>query len=335
MVIRVSLIIDKNELWKFISWLPPLEGDQAYEVVLMIRSTGLRDKYGFKGSDHKLMSKVVHGYLSSKIRGLAGVPMDEIELWRYRLYEDIERMGILGKQGRWSYIKYKSGSNKEIETVYDVPHELLGLLISINPSSIMKASLSTIRDIEEAVWSMASGEGKQRIRDFFRRPDERYHANIMKHMMTRIHTIDIDDMELSKKVLGVVRRSLGFTPPVIRTRRGIHILVNMDDLKRRKLIEFWIGGQDKRIPKLVNKYKYHVKGNDKKETLEKIREELEAYVWNSEDPLFHRLVVASVLYKNNRGGSLVEVKKKPLEPIPGTLYKGIVVKFYRENEFNI
>lgn len=324
-----SLLVDRNELWEFLSWLPSIDEKYAYELILMIRSTGLREKYGFKGSDHKLMSKVVHGYLNAKVSGVENVP-GEVELWRLRIYEEVERLALLGKSGVWHYVKYKAGSNTIVENVYTIPWELIALLISINPSSVMRAALSTVRDIEEAVWSMAEGRGVELIKGLFRRPDERYHANIMRHTVTRFHTIDIDDASLAGRVLELVSNEFGFKPATIKTRRGFHILVNLVELKERQLINKWVGRKSEKIARIHGEYKKTANIKPDSQRVHKLREELEEYVWSSCDPLFHRFNIASTLYKNERGGPLIEIKKKPIEPVPGTLYKGITVKFSPE-----
>ena len=74
-----SLVVDERELLRFVKWLPPISPGEAYEVVLMVRSTGLRDEYGFKGSDHKLDSRLVHGYLSERLPDAPGIPLPGAE----------------------------------------------------------------------------------------------------------------------------------------------------------------------------------------------------------------------------------------------------------------
>ena len=317
-----SLIKDEKMLLDFISWLPPIREDEAYLIVMMIRSTGLRDIYGFKGSDHKLASKLIHGYLSEVVTKVPFLPLRNVEHWRLRLYEEITRFAVSAVQSRWYYVKYKAGT-REVDEVFLVPPQLIAIYISINPTRILRASLSTVKDVEEAVWTIA--EGRATVKSVFARPDERYHANAMKHTRTRFHVIDVDDKELAERVLEVVTEALGFTPPRIVTRRGMHILLNLEELEEHGIIDKWVGRADKRMINLSKKYENLVRhGKDAKE----LRAMLEEYVWYSDDPLFHRFQVASKLYVSEKGAGLIEIKKKPLEPVPGTLYKGVVVKFY-------
>jgi hypothetical protein len=321
-----SLIADRKLLIEFIEWLPPLRITEAYEVLLMVRSTGLRDKYGFKGSDHKLDSRVVHGYLSEIIPSNISVPFAGREYWRLRLYEDIVKLTVEATNAEWFYVHHKPGS-RDIEYIYRIPWQLMGVMISINPANIMKASLSTVKDVIEAMWGIAGGAG---LRDKYRRPDTRYHANCMKHTITRFHTVDIDNEYLSKRFLELVSSTFGYRPAIIKTRRGIHILINIEFLSERRLHRLYFGEMKREYKVLLGRYKELSKIKGKEEEVEKLRSELEKYVWDSNDPLFHRLNVASAIYTNERGGSLVEVKKKPIEPVPGTVYKEITVGFSPE-----
>ena len=318
-----SLVVDERELLRFVKWLPPISPGEAYEVVLMVRSTGLRDEYGFKGSDHKLDSRLVHGYLSERLPDAPGIPLPGAEHWRLRLYEDVKKLAVAAVGAEWYYVKYRPGTRVP-EAVYKIPHQLMGLYVAINPASVMRAALSTVKDVLESVWTMAES-GSRNMAELFRRPDTRYHANAMKHSVTRFHTIDIDDPGLAARVLKLVREELGFRPATIRTRRGIHILVNLPALEERGVISRWVGTMSRDAKTLLTEYK-----KQPAEGRETLRRALEDYVWGSSDPLFHRLSVASEIYKNERGGSLVEVKKKPLEPVPGTLYKGVVARFEPE-----
>lgn len=321
-----SLLVDEGEFRKFLMWLPPLQEDEAYEIILMIRSTGLRDVYGFKGSDHKLASKLVHGYLSEKIPRVPGLQFRNIEHWRLRLYEDVKKLAVEAVQADWFYIKYKAGT-REVEEVYKIPYQLMALYISINPSKVMRASLSTVKDVLESTWTMAESRNTI-LKEIYRRPDERYHANAMKHTRTRFHTIDVDEKELGDRILKLVSETFGHTPPTIMTKRGLHILVNLEKLTEEKLIHKWVGKQDKNILPVIERYKKLSKAGTRQREVEVLREKLEDYIWNSNDPLFHRMKVASILYVNERGGSIVEVKKKPIEPIPGTYYKGIIARIH-------
>jgi hypothetical protein len=321
-----GLIVDENELIRFIEWLPELNISQAYEVLLMVRSTGLREKYGFKGTDHKLDSKLVHGYLSETIPVSSPIPFKGKEYWRLRLYEDIIKLGVEAVEGEWFYVRYKPGT-KEIDSIYTIPWQLMGLFVSINPTDYMKASLSTVKDVMESVWGIARGA---EFRDMYRRPDTRYHANAMKHTITRFHSVDVDDRNLGRKVLDMVSSIFGYKPAVIQTKRGIHVLVNIEYLAEIQLHRKYFGEMKREYRVLLGRFKDLSRVRGKEEEVERIRSSLESYVWDSDDPLFHRLIVASVIYLNERGGSLIEVKKKPIEPVPGTIYKEITVRFEPE-----
>ena len=322
-----SLVVDEKELTRFIEWLTPLREDEAYEVILLIRSTGLRDKYGFKGTDHKLDSKVIHGYLNEIINNPPPVFNKPIEHWRLRLYEDVLKLGAEAVNVPWYYIRYVPGT-RIVDSVYTVPPELMGVFISINPSNIMKASLSTVKDVVDSAWTIAS---TSKIKEAFRRPDTRYHANIMRHSKTRFHTIDVDDKELGKRLLELFASKFGFKPATIKTVRGIHILINIELLTSKGVNYAYFGkAMDYRrmIEPLLSRY--DVASEKEKEEM---RSKLERYVWESNDPLFQRITVASKIYRNERGGPLVEIKKKPIEPVPGTRYKGEVIVTFTPEEF--
>lgn len=320
-----NLVVDKKELVNFLEWLKSLREDEAYEVILLIRSTGLRDKYGFKGTDHKLDSKVIHGYLNEIIKN-PPVFNKPVEHWRLRLYEDILKLGAEAVNVPWYYMKYVPGT-RIVDSVYTVPPELIGVFISINPSNAMKASLSTVKEVIDASYTIAS---TGRIKEAFRRPDMRYHANIMRHTKTRFHTIDVDDEKLGRRFIDLFTDIFGFKPAIIRTVRGYHILVDIELLSYKGILSTYFGKvvDYKRIEPLLSKYDLF-KGKEKEE----VQSKLDNYVWNSTDPLFHRVTVASKIYRNERGGSIVEIKKKPLEPVPGTRYKGLVTVRFTPEEF--
>jgi hypothetical protein len=322
-----SLVADPEELEKFVEWLPPLKPYQAYLIQLMIRSTGLKEKYGFKGSDHMLMFRAVHGYLRSVVPGRGW------ELWRVRLLQNIHQLGILGAQGNWIYVKYKPGSKTEIEEVYTIPWQLLAIYIQVNASDVLKAATSTVKDVLEGLTHMAHTSGVKRINDFYRRPDTRYYSNLAKHSETRFHVVDTDTDEVVKLVHDMIVDTLGILPARIRTRRGVHYLIDLHFLKERNLMRKYAGPEPpEEVKRAMGEYKSKIKSvcREKPWMCEREKRIIERYI-HSDAPLYHRIKALSIIMHDHRGVPLVELKKQALEPVPGTLYKGeVIVRFYPE-----
>ena len=331
-----NLIVDERELERFVSWLPELEPHQAYLTQLMIRSRGLKEKYGFKGTDHVLMFKAVHGYLRA-------VTPDGIVYWRVRLKHDILRLGLLGAQGDWEYANYEPGGRNKIRHLVRVPWQIIAVYININPADTIRALQLTTKELVDSLAGMAHSRGLEMYTEFFRRPDQRYYANLARSTKTRFHVIDIDDMELSDRVLELFIETFGFRPSVIRTHRGIHVIIDLQRIVSESKERLYVGRDmtDMVIDGVkVSEaermyYDYYVWPLKTGKTeyiapkvLEKYKRVLEEYIENPNVPFFHRVKMMGRIYVDNEGKPLVELKKQALEPVPGSIYKGeVVVRF--------
>jgi len=320
-----NLVVERDELERFVSWLPDLQEHQAYLVQLMIRSRGLKEKYGFKGTDHVLMFKAVHGYLR------ATTPDGRI-YWRVRLENEILRLGLLGARGEWEYANYEPGSRDRIRYLLRVPWELTAIYINVNPADALKAAQLTVNEVVDALYNMARTTGLARFQEFFRRPDQRYYANLARSTKTRFHSIDLDTLELFMQAINMFHNTFGYMPPRILTHRGGHILVDLEHLKEKGLERRYFGPLDKEIQQLANWYNSNMRNprTDKKK-LDEAKKKLLKYASDNTKPFYHRMKIMSIIFRDEKGAPLVEVKKQALEPVPGTIYKGIVpVKFFPE-----
>lgn len=318
-----NLIVDTGELERFVAWLPELETHQAYLVQLMIRSRGLKEKYGFKGTDHVLMFKAVHGYLD------AATPNGEV-YWRVRLKHDILRLGLLGAQGVWEYANYEPGGRERIRYLLKVPWQIIALYININPSNTLKAVQLTVKELVDSLYGMAYSGGIAMYRGFFRRPDQRYYANLARSTATRFHVVDLDTKELYSLVLRLYQETFGHAPARIDTHRGGHVIVDLYRLKNEKKDRLYVGRMDASVQRLMQQYRSSrgSKTVDQKK-LDDIRERLMDYVMDNSQPFFHRMKVLSIIYVDEKGAPLAELKKQALEPVPGSIYKGeTIVRFH-------
>lgn len=319
-----NLVVDEAELDRFLDWLPAIEPHQAYLLQLMIRSRGLKEEYGFKGTDHVLAFKAVHGYLDAR-------PPDGQVYWRVRLKHEILRLGLLGAQGMWEYANYKPGSRDLIRHLIIVPWQLIAVYININPSDTLRAAQLTAKEVVDALAGMARSDGLKSFTAFFRRPDLRYYANLARSTKTRFHVVDVDDARLAVRVLELVEETLGYKPPVIFTHRGLHVIIDLERLRREGLENRYTG--DPHLDMEVNGVtvaealrEYRARRGQR--GAERYARVIEEYVSARDVPLFHRIKAMEELYRGEGGVPLVELKKQALEPVPGTLYKGrVVVRF--------
>ena len=305
------MIADLDEVIKFIKWLKPISEHEAYLLQLMIRSSAMKKELGFKGSDHVLMFKTAHGYLTQRD------PRHGWELWRTRLLYNIRRMAKLMEDGLWEYVRHIPGT-RVVEDIYDVPKQILALYIQINPSNVVKAATATVREVVEALGTMATSS--EPFWKLFRRPDTRYYANLARYARRVFHTVDVDTKELVKELEGVFKDTLGLVPDMIVTAKGAHFLVDLEYLEKSKLMMKWAGPRPKELTKLLTEWKQ----TRSKEAKQKVIE----YAMSATDaPLYHRLLALQEVLKDKKGASLVEVKKQGLEPVPGVAYKGVVPRF--------
>mgnify|MGYP000654457298 CR=1 FL=1 len=227
----VGIMVDPEEALKFIEFLPDIEWSQAYVVLLLIRSRELKEKYGFKGSDHSLSIHIVPGYYDDP---------------KFKLYLVLRRYAVIAKHSSDYYI-YERHTSEGVE-YYPVPQPLVGLMVSPNPSDWVRASIDTVNEfigsLREAMMN------PERAGDIVRRIDVRLGANAMRRVKHLYHQIDIDDKSLVPEVEAKVQEILGYMPARIITKRGEHILVKVSDLSKEQA-KRWFN----EIPKLLIEYK--------------------------------------------------------------------------------
>jgi len=209
----VGAMADPAETLKFIEWLPGIEWFEAYVALLLIRSKGLRERFGFKGSDHCLRIEVVPGYLEDP---------------RLRLYLVLRRLALLAASSDQLYL-YERHTDRGIER-YPIPPELATVMVTPNPANWVKASLDAARELMDSMYGAVMNPG--RAGDIVRRIDVRLGANAMRRTRHVFHMIDVDDRSLFKEVLDMVHGYLGYRPAHIETPNGGHVLVRVGGFDR-------------------------------------------------------------------------------------------------------
>jgi len=224
----VGIMVEPKETIKFIEFLPDIEWNKAYVVLLLIRSKGLKEKYGFKGSDHSLSLHVVPGYYDDP---------------KFKLYLVLRRYSVIAKYSKEYYI-YERHSNEGIE-YYKIPQPLVALMVSPNPSDWIKASVDTVSEFISSLRDALINP--ERADEIIRRIDVRLGANAMKRTRHIFHMIDIDDRSLISEVESKVQEIIGYVPARIITKRGEHILIKVSDFTRNQAKEWF-----NKIPKYID-----------------------------------------------------------------------------------
>lgn len=219
---------DPDETIKFIEFLPSIGWNQAYVVLLLIRSKGLREKYGFKGSDHSLSIHVVPGYYDDP---------------KFKLYLVLRRYSVIAYYSREYYI-YERHVNDGVE-YYHVPQPLVALMVTPNPSDWVRASVDTVTEFVNSLREAMMNP--DRADEIVRRIDVRLGANAMRRTKHLFHMIDIDDKSLIGEVESKVLDMLGYMPARIITKRGEHILVKVSDFTKEQAKKWF-----NEMPKFIN-----------------------------------------------------------------------------------
>lgn len=223
----IGVLVDPGEAIRFIEYLPQLEWHQAYVAMLLIRSKGLKEQYGFKGTDHSLEIRIVPGYHRDP---------------RFRLYLLIRRFAVLAQFSDQYYI-YERHTKDGVE-IYRIPQPLVAIMVSPNPSDWVRASVDTVMEFLDSLrQAMLNPE---RASEFVRRLDVRLGANAMRRSKHMFHVIDIDDRALIPEIETAVQEILGYMPARIETKRGEHILVKVSELTGERARRWF-----QTIPKMV------------------------------------------------------------------------------------
>jgi len=224
----VGIMVDPEEAIRFIEFLPDIGWSQAYVVLLLIRSKGLREKYGFKGTDHCLSIHIVPGYYDDP---------------KFKLYLVLRRYSVVAYYSREYYL-YERHVGDSIE-YYHVPQPLVALMVSPNPSDWVRASIDTVNEfISSLREAMLNPE---RAGEIVRRIDVRLGANAMRRTRHLFHMIDIDDRSLIPEIESKVTEIIGYMPARVITKRGEHILVKVSDFTREQARRWF-----NEIPRLID-----------------------------------------------------------------------------------
>ena len=279
----LGLLVDEQELRRFISWLPDIEWNEAYVVMILIRSKLLKKKYGFKGTDHTLKLEIVPGYL---VR------------WRERLFRKIKQFALLGyySEELYEYIRYKPGT-REPEEIINIPRQLIGIMIGINPADWVKVSVKAVEEFNMSLLNaMYHPEQADKL---VRRIDLRIPALCMKYAKHRFHMIDLDTK--NNKVVSDfesrLKEVLGYRPAKIETPHGYHYIIPVYRFDKETAKKWFTYMNQLALLKQYYAYDLGILGDD--EAVDK----------------------------------LIEYKKDFQEPAPGVLYQGdFVVRFYEERD---
>ena len=225
----IGLLVEPEETLKFIDFLPDIKWYQGYVVLMLIRTKGLKEKYGFKGSDHSLSLHVVHGYTMFP---------------KLKLLQMIRKLSIQGYYSETIYTYYRHIGGGEVEA-YTIPSQLITIQVSPNPSNWIRAGLTTLKEFMESLYSAMFNP--ERADEIIRRIDTRYHSNNMRYTETYFHMIDVDDQSLIPEVEQLVQEHLGYLPARIVTRRGEHILVPVKEFTKQQAREWFL-----KVPRKIN-----------------------------------------------------------------------------------
>ena len=231
--------IDTGMVGYFIDWLPSIDWNECYVVMLLIRSKMLKKKFCFKGTDHTLSMRIVPGYHSD---------------WRDRLYRVVLRYAVWKQYAPYlfMYTRYEPGTRTPKEYI-QVPSELVGVMVSVNPADWVKVSVKAEEEFNMSLWeAMLNPEEASRL---VRRIDLRIPALAMKHAKHRFHMIDLDtkNSNVIDDFEDRLRKTLGFIPARIETPHGYHYLIPVyrfdNDTAKKWFKEFLPS-----IPKLKKTY---------------------------------------------------------------------------------
>ena len=224
----VGIMVEPKETIKFIEFLPDVNWNQGYVVLLLIRSKGLKEKYGFKGTDHSLSIHVVPGYY------------DDV---KFKLYLVLRRYSVMAKYSEEYYI-YERHVGDRIE-IYKIPQPLVALMVSPNPTDWVRASVDTTSEFVNSLRDALLAS--ERADEIVRRIDVRFGANAMRRTKHVFHLIDIDRRDLIPEIEEKVHEIVGFMPARVITKRGEHILVKVSEFTKNQARRWFI-----EIPKYID-----------------------------------------------------------------------------------
>jgi len=191
---------------------------EGFVLLTLIRSKGLKEKFGFKGSDHSLGLRWVPGYLSKRkgLWRLATVALSEA--WRADAVPNVYWRG--GKE------------------LIVVPPELIAIMVSPNPGNWVKGASKAVEEFLGGLTSsvlnmLKSGEVRYELAEkVLPRLDVRVPANMMKYTRKVFGMLDIDSKK--SELLNWALAELPNVRAVVETPHGYHVLFRLDKLEPSK-----------------------------------------------------------------------------------------------------
>ena len=319
LVVAQELLID--DVKKFVYWLPKLEPHEAYVAYLLIRGKEYRRRTGRRLKDRVVAYEVVYGFDDER--------WDGVELWRSKLVWKMLRLEAIRWNAPIMNIVRRPGTT-EIEDVERVDPEIVAPYIQINPGNIVKALAHVSREGLNSLATLAlNGLGKDVLRANYAKPLKHFLGGLAKYTRTVFHVVDADDEKLARSVIDECRATLGYTPARIRTVHGYHVLINLDDLKKRGLVSRYAGKPSKELRSTISRIDKLIGRGDI--DMDKALRIANEWLSRRGEPLYYRLLLLSAAARDpETGGRLVEVKTQGLEPVPGTYQRGHYIRFYPE-----
>ena len=305
--------IDLHETVKFIQFLPRISEREGYLVQMMIRPKGIE---WIPLKERVIQQKVVHGYHSWRD------PVIGWEYWRTRMLGTIINMYAIVRHGFIDFVE-RSGDG-EVTGIHPVPKLSLVIMVMVNPSNVLRASIDTVNNVVSSVYSVLEENDIHR----FRRPDIEYYSSVARRHRTVFHEVDIDDPDLVTRVAESMKKTMKEIPPFITTPNGVHFLVRIDE-------PGWVTGETDKLPRDVLRTYRELSsickpGRDEK-CIDKINDFIDTLLEMKEYPLFKRLSMISSLLTDEKGRTLLSLNKQGLEPVPGIPYRGTIPRIVTEN----
>ena len=207
-----KIITDREELEKFVEWLPDLKSGQAYYCCLFARKKYARD------SDQVQNIKSDKGQLERFI-----------VTKKHRLINEIEKLEV--PIGTYKQFVHKKGT-PELDYTLDVPQEALALYILPNPRDLGHATFKSISEFANMLWHKNAGYN----------PVQEALSNVQRSKVKKedsgrvIVDFDVDDKVdstvMQSQIESVIPKG---SYRLLETRGGYHILVDTNKLSHLKI----------------------------------------------------------------------------------------------------
>ena len=191
-----QIILDEDELNRFIDWLPDLEENEAYYCALFTRKKySDTDKHPWIKADKNHIKR----FTSTKERLVDKIKQLEVPIGNFV---------VKGKE----------------KTRFVVPQDSLALYITPNPRDLWKATIQGICDLAQVVKCQGKNSN----------PHQEVLSTIQRSHSSpkRVVTFDIDEKD--DKILDEVVKICGMAVDVVETRGGYHILVHSKEMPKHE-----------------------------------------------------------------------------------------------------